>query len=45
MAERIYDAVLHAKPKGKLQGWDAHREISLAAQPYVFAGADAVHTA
>ena len=25
------DAVLHAKPKGQLQGWDAHAEISSAA--------------
>src|SRR5438445_2227722 len=38
------DAVLHAKPKRQLQGWDAHREISSAAQPYVSAGADAGNT-
>jgi len=37
------DAVLHAKPKRQLQGWDAHRENSLAAQPYVAAGADAAN--
>jgi RNA-directed DNA polymerase len=39
------DAVLHAKPEGQLQGWDAHREISLAAQPYVPAGAYAANPA
>src|SRR6202011_4981978 len=32
--------VLHAKPKRKLQGWDAHREISAKAQPYVSARAN-----
>ncbi|WP_456816737.1 reverse transcriptase domain-containing protein [Bradyrhizobium sp. USDA 4520] len=39
------DALLHAKPKRQLQGWDAHREISAKAQPYVSAGADAANTA
>jgi hypothetical protein len=29
---------LHAKPKRQLQGWDAYREISAKAQPYVSAG-------
>src|ERR1700745_1056529 len=38
------DAVLHAKPKRKLQGWDAHREISAEAQPYVSARANAANT-
>lgn len=38
------DAVLHAKPKRQLQGWDAHREISAAAQPLVPAGAHAANT-
>src|ERR1700730_5450071 len=38
------DAVLHAKPKRKLQGWDAHREISAKAQPYVSARANAANT-
>ena len=33
------NAVLHAKPKRQLQGWDAHREISVEAQPYVSARA------
>src|ERR1700730_16548926 len=36
--------VLHAKPKRKLQGWDAHREISAKAQPYVSARANAANT-
>src|SRR5260221_1148409 len=39
------DALLHAKPKRQLQGWDAHREISAKAQPYVSAGADTANTA
>src|SRR6516165_1767590 len=34
-------AVLHAQPEGQLQGWDAHREVTLAAQPHVTAGEDA----
>ncbi len=38
------DAVLHAKPERQLQGWDAHREISAAAQPFVPAGAHAANT-
>src|ERR1700720_853899 len=38
------DALLHAKPKRKLQGWDAHREISAEAQPYVSARANAANT-
>src|SRR5262245_13200212 len=38
------DAVLHAKPKRQLQGWDAHREISATAQPYVSARAHAANT-
>src|ERR1700731_323491 len=36
--------VLHAEPKRKLQGWDAHREISAKAQPYVSARANAANT-
>jgi uncharacterized protein (TIGR00369 family) len=36
--------VLHAEPKRKLLGWDAHREISAKAQPYVSAGANAAIT-
>src|SRR6516162_1946963 len=38
------DALLHAEPKRKLQGWDAHREISAKAQPYVSARANAANT-
>jgi RNA-directed DNA polymerase len=38
------DPVLHAQPKRQLQGWDAHREITLAAQPDVAAGSDAADT-
>src|SRR6202047_585818 len=38
------DALLHAKPKRKLPGWDAHREISAEAQPYVSARANAAYT-
>src|ERR1700731_4786971 len=38
------DALLHAKPKRKLQGRDAHREISAKAQPYVSARANAANT-
>ena len=26
---------MHAKPERQLQGWDAHREISAKAQPYI----------
>jgi RNA polymerase sigma factor (sigma-70 family) len=32
---------MHAKPERQLQGWDAHREITVAAQPFVTAGAHA----
>ena len=38
-------AVLHAQPERQLQGWDAHREVTLAAQPDVTAGPDAANTA
>src|SRR6476620_10831428 len=31
-------ALLHAEPEGQLQDWNAHREISLAAQSHVTAG-------
>src|ERR1700756_2978568 len=36
--------VLHAEPKRKLQGWDAHREITAEAQPYVSARTNAANT-
>mgnify|MGYP003118650132 CR=1 FL=1 len=39
------DAVLHAQPEGKLQGWDAHREISVTVQPCFASGVDAANTA
>ena len=38
-------ALLHAEPEGQLQDWNAHREISLAAQSYVVAGPAATHPA
>ena len=38
-------ALLHAQPEGQLQGWDAHREVTLAAQSHVIAGPDAANAA
>jgi len=38
-------ALLHAEPEGQLQDWNAHREISLAAQSHVVAGPAATNTA
>src|SRR5215831_4009564 len=38
-------AVLHAEPEGQLQDWNAHREISLAAQSHVVAGPAATNPA
>src|SRR5215472_1367061 len=38
-------ALLHAEPEGQLQDWDAHREISLAAQSHVVAGPAATNPA
>src|SRR5277367_4064349 len=38
-------ALLHAQPEGQLQGWDAHREVTLAAQPHVTAREDAADEA
>src|SRR5215831_5623482 len=37
-------AVLHTQPEGQLQGWDAHREVTLAAQPDVIVRSDAANT-
>src|SRR3954452_7898005 len=37
-------AVLHTQPEGQLQGWDAHREVTLAAQPDVTVRSDAANT-
>src|SRR6266446_3821936 len=38
-------ALLHAEPEGQLQDWNAHREISLAAQSHVVAGTAATNPA
>ena len=38
-------AILHAEPEVKFQGWDAHQEITLAAQPHGNAGPDAANAA
>src|ERR1700739_2121653 len=38
-------ALLHAEPEGQLQDWNAHREISLAAQSHVVAGPAATNPA
>src|ERR1700751_4895217 len=38
-------ALLHAEPEGQLQDWNAHREISLAAQSDVVAGPAATNPA
>src|ERR1700747_2860994 len=38
-------ALLHAEPEGQLQDWDAHREISLAAQSHVVAAPTASNPA
>ena len=38
-------AVLHAQPEWQLQGWDAHGEVTPAAQPPVSAGSDAANAA
>jgi RNA-directed DNA polymerase len=38
-------ALLHAQPEGQLQGWGAHREVTLAAQPHVTAREDAADEA
>src|SRR5262249_32910203 len=40
-----FHALLHAEPEGQLQDWDAHREISLAAQSHVVAGPAATNPA
>jgi len=37
-------AVLHTQPEGQLQGWDAHREVTLAAQPDVIVRPEAANT-
>src|SRR5215203_3555960 len=37
-------AVLHTQSEGQLQGWDAHREVTLAAQPDVIVRSDAANT-
>src|SRR4051794_23283520 len=37
-------AVLHAQSEGQLQDWDAHREVTLAAQPDVIVRSDAANT-
>ena len=37
-------AVLHTQSEGQLQGWDAHREVTLAAQPDVTVRSDAANT-
>src|SRR5262249_14933660 len=37
--------VLHAQPERQLQGWDAHREDTLTAQPSVTAGPNAANKA
>src|SRR6516162_7988067 len=34
---------LYAQPEGQLQGWDAHREVTLAAQPDVIVRPDAAN--
>src|SRR6266404_4477842 len=38
-------ALLHAEPEGQFQDWNAHREISLAAQSHVVAGPAATNPA
>ena len=40
-----FHALLHAQPERQLQGWDAHREVTLAAQPPDSAGPDAANAA